>query len=96
VSYTNFNKLAQDDNELSQLEELYKDTTTNIFVKLENHIIMLYVIVITLVIISLYLIIKYRCSIPKSYVPDIAEHHVKKEIVQSRTSLAYILSEITT
>jgi len=57
---------------------------------------MLYVIVIMLVIISLYLIIKYRCSIPKLYVSDIAEPHVEKEIVQSRIALACSLSEITT
>lgn len=96
MSYTNFNKLAQDAQDLNQLEELYKDTTKNIFVKPEHHIILLYVIVIILVIISLYLIIKYRCNIPKLYSPDIAEPHIKKDIVQSRTALACSLSEETT
>jgi len=96
VSYTNFNKLVQDAQELNQLEELYKNTTKYIFVKPKYHIILLYVIVIILVIISFYLIIKYRCNIPKLYLPDIAEPHIKKQIVQSRTALACSLSELTT
>ena len=95
VSYTNLNKLAQDAQELNQLEKLYKDTTENIFVKPDHHIILLYIIVIVLVVISLYLIIKYRCNIPKLYLPDIAEPPVKKQIVQSGTALACSLSEST-
>jgi len=96
MSHTNFNKLAQDAQELNQLDELYKDTKENIFVKPEHHIVLLYVIVIILVIISLYLIIKYRCNIPKIYLPEIAEPHVKNEIVQPRTALACSLSELNT
>lgn len=78
VSYTNLNKLAQDAQELNQLEKLYEDTIENIFVKPDHHIILLNIIVIVLVVISLYLIIKYRCNIPKLYLPDIAEPFVKK------------------
>jgi len=84
--YINFNKLAQESQELNKLKEFYKDTTENIFVKPELNFIFLYIIVITLVMICLYLVIKYRCSIPKLYSPEIAEPHNVQEIAQSRTA----------
>ncbi|KAF0758370.1 Envelope fusion protein [Aphis craccivora] len=84
--YIHFNKLARESQELKKLKELYKDTTENIFVKLEHHLILLYIIVITLVIGSLYLVIKYRCNIPKLYSPEIAEPHIVQKIAQSRTA----------
>lgn len=47
----------------------YKDTSN--IVKPEHHIILLYCILLIIVIIGLFMLIKYRCSIPKLYLPEI-------------------------
>lgn len=41
ISYINFNKLAQDSQELNRFDKLYKDTTDSIFVKPEHDFILL-------------------------------------------------------
>lgn len=72
--YKNFNQLAQDARDLTQLQTLYKDSNKDLLiVKPEHHIILLYVVVIIIITLSLYTIVKYRCNIPKLYMPEIPE-----------------------
>jgi len=72
-----FNKLAQDARELDELEKLYKDTSS---IKPEHHFMLVYIIIGTIVIISLYLLIKYKCQIPRLYLPEIAEPPIQKDL----------------
>lgn len=78
-NYKDFNQLAKDAKHISELSEKYKDT--ELIVKPEHHLVIMYTMIFIIVIVSLYLMIKYKCTIPKVYLPEIAEPQIVKETV---------------
>lgn len=83
--FKNFNQLAEDAKKLKELSKMYNDT--NIFVNPDYHFIIVYIIVILIVVVILYMLIKYKCNVPRLYRPEIAEPRNVAEYVQSTHSL---------
>ena len=69
--FKNFNQLAEDAEKLKELSTLYNDT--KIFVNPDHHFIIVYIIVILIIVVSLYMLIKYKCNLPRLYRPEVAE-----------------------
>ena len=64
---------------------MYNDT--NIFVNPDHHFIIVYIIVMLIIVVILFMLIKYKCNVPRLYRPEIAEPQNVAEYVRSTHSL---------
>jgi len=69
--FKNFNQLVEDAEKLKESSKIYDDT--KIFVNPDHHFIIVYIIVILIIAVSLYMLIKYKCNLPRLYRPEVAE-----------------------
>ncbi|KAL4088509.1 hypothetical protein QTP88_023603 [Uroleucon formosanum] len=89
--FKNFNQLAEDAEKLKELSKMYNDT--KIFVNPDHHFIIVYIIFIFIIAVSLYMLIKYKCNLPRLYRPEVAE--CVQPIHSSINSKSFRASELT-
>lgn len=63
---------------------MYKDT--KLFVYPDHNFIILYIILILIVVVSLYLLIKYKCNLTRLYRPKISEPYNVRKFVKPTDS----------
>lgn len=89
--FKNVNQLAEDAEKLKELKKMYNDT--KIFVNPDHHFIIVYIIVILIIVVSLYMLIKYKCNLPRLYRPEVAE--CVQPIHSPTNSKSFRASELT-